>query len=163
NGHNKTGNEIVALLVNPVNSLNRLLEGKWGRYIDDYYAVDSSDINAEFDLGIRRFDAREGDFLEKGKNSIYGRLRFMYNNGQHNYKRPFDMFKVNFEVGTEDSTFIIAVNIRPLILGADFFISPRGVHFGSLNALYDFYNYDAFCYRAQSITYNWLSEFTYKD
>lgn len=84
NGHNKTGNEIVALLVNPVNSLNRLLDGKWGRYIDDYYAVDSSDINAELDLGIRRFDAREGDFLEKGRNSIYGRLRFMYNNGQHN-------------------------------------------------------------------------------
>lgn len=163
NGHNKTGNEIVALLVNPVNSLNRLLDGKWGRYIDDYYAVDSSDINAEFDLGIRRFDAREGDFLEKGKNSIYGRLRFMYNNGQHNYKRPFDMFKVNFEVGSGDSTFINAVNIHTLIRGAEFFKSQRGVHFGTLNAHYDFYNNDAFFYGAQSITYNWLSEFTYKE
>lgn len=162
NGHNKTGNEIVAFLVNPVNGLNRLLDGKWGRHIDDYYAVDSSDISAEFDLGFRRFDAREGDFLLKGKNSVYGRLRFLYNNGNHNYKRPFDMFKVNLEMGSGDSTFINAVNVHAMLRGAEFFKSQRGVHFGTLNAHYDFYNNDAFFYGAQSITYNWLSEFTYK-
>lgn len=162
NGHNKTGNEIVAFLVNPVNGLNRLLDGKWGRHIDDYYAVDSSDISAEFDLGFRRFDAREGDFLLKGKNSVYGRLRFLYNNGNHNYKRPFDVFKVNLEMGSGDSTFINAVNVHAMLRGAEFFKSQRGVHFGTLNAHYDFYNNDAFFYGAQSITYNWLSEFTYK-
>ncbi|WP_052258791.1 hypothetical protein [Sphingobacterium sp. T2] len=71
NGHNIIGNEIVALLVNPVNSLNRLLDGKWGKKIDDYYAADSSHISAEFDMGLRRFDTKTGDFLEKGKNSVY--------------------------------------------------------------------------------------------
>lgn len=163
NGHNTKGNELVAFLINPVNGLNRLLDGKWAKHIDDYYAVDSSNISAEFDLGFRRFDAREGDFLEKGKNSIYGRLRFMYNNGDHNYKRPFDMFKVNLEVGSGDSTFINAVNVHALIRGAEFFKSRRGVHYGTLNAHYDFYNNDAFFYGAQSITYNWLSEFTYSN
>ncbi|MCA5006613.1 DUF3943 domain-containing protein [Sphingobacterium bovistauri] len=163
NGQNKIGNEIVALLVNPVNSLNRLLDGKWGKKIDNYYAVDSSRISAEFDMGYRRFDAREGDFLEKGKNSLYSRLRFHYSNGDHNYKRPFDEFHVNFEVGNGDSTFINAVNVHALLSGAEFFKSKRGEHFGTLNAHYDFYNNDAFFYGAQSLVYNWNSQFRYKD
>lgn len=163
NGHNKIGNEIVALLVNPVNSLNRFLDGKWGKKIDDYYAVDSSRISAEFDMGIRRFDAREGDFLQKGKNSIYSRLRFHYSNGDHNFKRPFDEFHVNLEVGNGDSTFINAVNVHALLSGAEFFKSRRGEHFGTLNAHYDFYNNDAFFYGAQSIVYNLNSQFRYKD
>lgn len=163
NGHNMVGNEIVALLVNPVNSLNRLLDGKWGKKIDDYYAVDSSHISAQFDIGFRRFDAREGDFLEKGENSLYSRLRFHYTNGNHNYKRPFDEFNVNFEVGNGDSTFINAVNVHALLSGAQFFKSKRGEHFGTLNAHYDFYNNDAFFYGAQSLVYNWNSQFRYKD
>lgn len=163
NGHNIIGNEIVALLVNPVNSLNRLLDGKWGKKIDDYYAADSSHISAEFDMGFRRFDAKEGDFLQKGKNSIYSRLRFHYSNGQHNFKRPFDEFHVNLEVGSGDSTFINAVNVHALLSGAQFFKSKRGEHFGTLNAHYDFYNNDAFFYGAQSLVYNWNSQFRYKD
>ncbi|MBD1428888.1 MULTISPECIES: DUF3943 domain-containing protein [Sphingobacterium] len=162
NGQNMIGNEIVALLVNPVNSLNRLLDGKWGKKIDDYYAVDSSHISAEFDMGLRRFDAKEGDFLQKGKNSIYTRLRFHYSNGDHNYKRPFDEFHVNFELANGDSTTIQSVNVHALLSGAKFFKSKKGEHFGTLNAHYDFYNNDAFFYGAQSLVYNWNSEFRYK-
>lgn len=162
NGRNMVGNEIVALLVNPVNSLNRWLDGKWGKKVDDYYAVDSSIISAEFDMGYRRFDAREGDFLTKGKNSIYSRLRFHYKNGDHNWKRPFDEFSVNFEVGNGDSTFINAINVHALLQGAEFFKTKRGQHFGTLDAHYDVYNNDAFFYGGQSLVYNWNSQFTYK-
>lgn len=162
-GHNILGNEIVAFLVNPVNGLNRILDGKWGKKIDDYYAADSSHIYAEFDLGFRRFDDREGDFLYKGKNSIYSRLRFHYSNGDHDYKRPFDEFHVNLEVGNGDSTFVNAINVHALLSGAQFFKSRRGEHFGTLDAHYDFYNNDAFFYGAQSLVYNWNSHFTYKE
>lgn len=162
NGHNIIGNEIVALLVNPVNSLNRLLDGKWGKKIDDYYAADSSHISAEFDMGLRRFDTKTGDFLEKGKNSVYARLRFYYSNGDHNFKRPFDQFSVNFELGNGDSSRISTINVHALLYGAEFFKSKKGEHFGTLNAHYDFYNNDAFFYGAQSLVYNWNSEFRYK-
>ena len=162
NGHNVVGNELVALLVNPVNSLNRWLDGKWGKKIDAYYAADSSQISAEFDMGFRRFDAKSGDFVQKGKNSMYSRLRFHYSNGDHNYKRPFDEFHVNLEIGNGDSSLINAVNVHALLSGAEFFKTKRGSHFGTLNAHYDFYNNDAFFYGAQSIVYNWNSEFTYK-
>lgn len=161
-GQNVIGNEIVALVVNPVNSLNRLLDGKWGKKVDSYYVADSSVISAEIDAGFRRFDAKEGTFLSKGKDSFYTRLRFKYSNGDHNYKRPFDQFAVNLEAGSGDSTFINAVNVHALIYGAKFFKSQKGEHYGTLNAHYDFYNNDAFFYGAQSINYNWLSEFTYK-
>ena len=162
NGHNVIGNEIVALFVNPVNSLNRLLDGKWGKRVDDYYRADSSVISAEIDAGFRRFDAKEGDFLSRGKNSFYTRLRFKYSNGDHNYKRPFDQFSVNLEAGSGDSTFINAINVHALLYGAKFFKSQKGEHYGTLNAHYDVYNNDAFFYGAQSLNYNWLSEFTYK-
>jgi hypothetical protein len=160
--HNRLGNEIVATIVNPINGLNRFLDGKWGKKIDDYYGADSSVITAEVDLGIRRFDAKEGDFLNEGKNAFYGRLRFRYSNGDHNYKRPFDQFSVNLELGNGDSSFINAVNVHALLYGAKFFKSQKGDHYGTLNAHYDFYNNDAFFYGAQSLNYNWLSEFRYK-
>lgn len=106
--HNRIGNEIVATLVNPVNGLNRLLDGKWGKAVEDYYLVDSSVISAEIDVGLRRFDARDGDFINKGKNTFYGRLRFRYSNGDHNYKRPFDRFSVNLELGNgEDRKSVV--------------------------------------------------------
>lgn len=158
---NRIGNEIVAFIVNPVNGLNRLLDGKWGK-VDTYNSADSSIISAEIDAGVRRHDAREGDFLTKGKNTFYARLRFQYSNGAHNYKRPFDQFFVNFEVGDGDSTFINAVNVHALVYGAEFFKSKKSSHFGTLNAHYDFYNNDAFFYGAQSLNYNWVSEFRYK-
>src|SRR5690606_8706774 len=160
--HNRIGNEIVATFVNPINGLNRLLDGKWGKPIDDYYGADSSVIKAELDLGVRRFDAKEGDFLNEGKNAFYGRLRFIYSNGDHNYKRPFDQFSVNLELGNGDSSFINGVNVHALLYGAKFFKSKKGNHYGTLNAHYDFYNNDAFFYGGQSLNYNWLSEFRYK-
>lgn len=162
-GNNIIGNEIVALLVNPVNSLNRLLDGKWGKPVDKYYTVDSSTIHAVFDLGFRRFDAKDGEILQTGKNSMFGRLRFFYKNGEHNLKRPFDEFNVNLEVGNGDSTFINALNVHALITGAEFFKSKSGRHFGTLDANYDFYNNDAFFYGAQTLVYNWNSQYQFEN
>lgn len=162
-GTNNIGNEIVALLVNPLNGLNRALDGKWGKPIDKYYSVDSSHIHAIFDLGVRRFDAVDNEIVNTGKNSIFGRLRFFYKNGEHNYKRPFDEFSVNLEVGNGDSTFVNAINVHALLYGAEFFKTKRGAHFGTLDAHYDMYNNDAFFYGAQSLMYNWNSKFKYKN
>lgn len=162
-GRNIIGNEIVALLINPLNGLNRLLDGKWGKPVDKYYAVDSSVIHASVEVGFRRFDSKDNEIVETGKNSLFGRLRFFYSNGDHNYKRPFDEFSVNLEVGNGDSTFVNAINVHALLSGAEFFKTTTGKHFGTLDAHYDVYNNDAFFYGAQSLVYNWNSYFTYKN
>lgn len=158
NPRTKVSNEIGAFFVNPVNGLNRLLDGKWGK-VDAYNAADSSSVWAEVNIGVRRFDAREGDILEKGTNGSYGRLRLWYSNGPENIKRPFDQFYVNLEIGKGDSTFINAVNVHALLYGNKFFSTKKSEHYGVLSANYDFYNNDAFFYGAQSLNYNWNSEF----
>src|SRR5690606_11285823 len=113
-------------------------------------------------IGVRRFDAREGDILEKGKNGSYGRLRLWYSNGPENIKRPLDQFYVNLEFGKGDSTFINAVNVHALLYGNKLFKTKRGEHYGILSANYEFYNSDALFYGAQNLMYNWNSECRYK-
>lgn len=158
---NKRGNEITAFLVNPVNGINRWLDGKWGT-ADDYYLADSSVIVGAVDLGVKRLDSKNGDLIEKGKNAYFLRFRFFYNDGEHRLKRPFDQFSVNMEVGSGDSTFIQAVNVHALMYGHEFFETNNGQYYGLLTAHYDFYNNDAFFYGAQSLNYNLEAKYSYK-
>ncbi|SMG42491.1 DUF3943 domain-containing protein [Sphingobacterium psychroaquaticum] len=164
-GHRNPGsrvsNEIGAFFINPVNGLNRLLDGKWGK-ADPYNTIDSSSIWTEVNIGVRRFDAREGDIIHRGKNGSYARLQLWYSNGPQDIKRPFDQFYVNLEFGKGDSTFINAVNVHALLYGNEFFSTKKGRHYGILSASYDFYNNDAFFYGAQSLSYSWNSTFSYK-
>lgn len=160
NGHNKKRNEITGFLINPVNGLNRWLDGKSGS-VDDYYAVDSSMIKASIDIGARRFDTRFGDLIHRGKSSYSARLKLHYSNGDHNYKRPFDQFDVNIEMGKGDSSLINAVNVHATLYGTDFFNTKIGEYYGLLTAHYDFYNNDAFFYGAQSLNYNLMGEYHY--
>lgn len=157
----RVSNEIGAFFVNPVNGLNRLLDNKWGK-ADEYNKVDSSTVWTEINLGVRRFDAKEGDIIEEGKNGFYGRLRLWYSAGPENIKKPFDQFYVNLELGKGDSTFVNAVNVHALLYGNQFFSTRKGNHYGVLSANYDFYDNDAFFYGAQSLNYNWNSEFQYR-
>lgn len=159
--HRRTSNEIGAFFVNPVNGLNRLLDGKWGK-ADPYHAIDSSSVWVEVNAGVRRFDAKEGDILQKGKDGSYGRLRLWYQNGPDIVKRPFDQFYVNLEFGKGDSTFINAVNVHASLYGTEFFETKHSEHYGVLTANYDFYNNDAFFYGAQNLIYNWNSTFRFK-
>lgn len=161
NGRNKTGNEITAFLVNPVNGINRWLDGKFA-HVEEYNTVDSSIITGAIDVGARRFDARSGDLFNKGKTSYSARLRFNYTNGQHSFNRPFDQFSVNLEMGKGDSTFINAVNVHAMLYGNEFLETKRGNYYGIMSGHYDFYNNDAFFYGAQSLNYSLLSEYYYK-
>ncbi|WP_268230328.1 DUF3943 domain-containing protein [Sphingobacterium sp. UT-1RO-CII-1] len=162
NKNSRMSSELAAMFANPVNALNRWMDGNWGK-ADGYSLADSSTVWAEVNFGVRRFDAKEGDLLEKGKNGSYGRLRLWYENETNGKKKPFDQFFVNLEFGKGDSTFINSVNVHALLLKNDFYNNQRGDHYGVLSAHYDFYNNDAFFYGAQSLNYNWNSEFRYSN
>jgi hypothetical protein len=161
NGLNKKANETTAFLINPVNGLNRFLDGKSGS-VDEYYTQDSSVITASIDIGARRFDTRFDDLIDRGKTSYFVRLKFHYSNGEHNYKRPFDQFNVNFEMGKGDSSLINAVNVHAMLYGTEFFSTKSGEYYGLVTAHYDFYNNDAFFYGAQSLNYNLMGEYHYR-
>ncbi len=161
NPSSRVSNEIGAFFVNPVNGLNRLLDNKWGK-VDAYNAIDSSEMWAEVNFGVRRFDAQDGDFIRKGKNGSYGRVQLWYSQGPNNLKKPFDQFYVNLEVGKEDSSFINVINVHAMLYANRFLDSQKGKHHGALSANYDVYNNDAFFYGAQSLNYSWNSVFSYK-
>ena len=157
-GFQKQANEVVAFLVNPINGLNRLLDGKWGKY-EKRNLTDSSVITAEVDMGIRRFDTRVSNLLEKGKNAAYGRLRIIYSAGDSEYKKPFEEFYVNLELGSDDSSFVNSVNAYGVLYGEPLLIRLPGKHYGTITANYDFLYNEAFFYGGQSLNYNVLSTF----
>jgi len=147
-------------LINPINGLNRLLDGRWGRVVKGQ-VIDSSHVQAEFDLGVKRFDAKEGNIIEKGKNDIYARLKLLYTNGEVDQKKPFDDFYVNLEVGSDDSSFVNSLNVYASLYGKRIFKKLPGRHLGLVSANYDFIHNEAFFYGAQSVNYNVISNFTF--
>jgi len=154
----RQGKEIIAFMVNPVNGINRLLDGRWARKVKGA-VQDSSTLMAEFDLGYRRFDTKQFNLLERGKNDIFARLKLYYSNGDQDIKRPFDDFYVNLELGTDDSSFVNTVNVYASLYGGPVLKNIPGTHRGILSANYDFYHNEAFFYGAQSINYNIFSNF----
>ncbi|MDF2475857.1 MAG: hypothetical protein K0S24_1340 [Sphingobacterium sp.] len=152
--------EFLAFLINPINGLNRLLDGRWGRVVKGQ-VIDSSHVQAEFDLGVKRFDAKEGNIIEKGKNDIYARVKLLYTNGEVDQKKPFDDFYVNLEVGSDDSSFVNSLNVYASLYGKRIFKKLPGRHLGIVSANYDFIHNEAFFYGAQSVNYNVISNFTF--
>ncbi len=150
--------EILAMLVNPMNGLNRLLDGRWGNTVKGA-VIDSSLVHTEVELGIRRFDAKEHNVLSKGKNDIFARIKLIYTNDDLDKKKPFDDFFLNLEVGSDDSSFVNAVNIYASLYGNRIFSNWTGRHRGILSAHFDFLRNEAFYYGSQSINYNVLSNF----
>lgn len=150
--------EILAMLINPMNGLNRLLDGRWGNTVKGA-VIDSSLVHTEVELGIRRFDAKEHNVLSKGKNDIFARIKLIYTNDDLDKKKPFDDFFLNLEVGSDDSSVVNAVNIYASLYGNRIFSNWTGRHRGILSAHFDFLRNEAFYYGSQSINYNVLSNF----
>lgn len=155
----RQGKEVLAFFINPVNGLNRLLDGRWGRVVKGA-VVDSSKIRAEVDFGFRRFDAKNLGIIDKGKNDYFLRLGLVYTNDNIENKKPFDDFYFNFEVSSDDSSFVNTVNVYASLYGKRVLKNLPGRHLGILSANYDFYHNEAFFYGAQSMNYNIMSSYS---
>ncbi|QRY56555.1 DUF3943 domain-containing protein [Sphingobacterium siyangense] len=150
--------ELLAMLINPINGLNRLLDGRWGDKVKGA-VVDSSLVHTEVELGLRRFDAKEHDILNKGKNDIYARIKLIYTNDDLDKKKPFDDFFLNLELGSDDSSIVNAVNVYASLYGNRILSNLTGRHRGIVSAHFDFLRNEAFYYGSQSINYNVFSNF----
>src|SRR5665213_1363188 len=99
-GFKRQASEVLALVINPANGLNRLLDGKWGKIEPNSTERDSSKIYAEFDLGMRKYSINYG----KGYFGWYGHVKLLYGTPYENYKTPFSYIYVNTVFGKDDST-----------------------------------------------------------
>jgi len=152
-GFSRQMQEVLALLVNPVNGLNRILDGNWGRV---YYNRDDSvkpRIVVTLDLGSRRFSEREEDVLDKGHNELYMRLRLQYGDPYAYSKKPFQHFTVQVEAGASDSAYLNAAQVNGNLVQWPFHEGEHSIVAGAITMNYDYFHNSAFEYGGQSFTF----------
>lgn len=143
---NRKTNEVLALLVNPINGLNRILDKKWGRPVKKAEA-DTTPLNIEFDMGARKFRANNIN----NNFGLFGRAKITYGSIFNNYKRPFGFISINVEAGMDDSSMVNIASIYGSLYGWKIKNSKRDKHMALLTANYDFIRNEAFFYSGQSI------------
>lgn len=148
--------EICAMLINPMNGLTRLIDGRWGKVYGNSLEHDSSNVYIEFDLGERSFKINNSD----GSMGFYGHLKLIYGTPFENYKTPFSNIYVNAEFGADDSSKINIISAYGSVKGWLIGNTEKVRNLLMVSMNYDYINNEAFFYSAQSVRLNLSSAFT---
>ncbi|WCT14951.1 DUF3943 domain-containing protein [Mucilaginibacter jinjuensis] len=159
-GAKRQASEIAAFLIDPMNGLNRLLDGKWGK-VSTIPGTDLDTVSTigEIDLGARQINERSGNLFTKGKTGWYARLRLFYGDPYTASKKPFNNFDIKVELGADDTAKLNNVSVNGLLSSWEIKSNNREDQIMSLTANYDFYHNAAFEYGAQSVTFSLYSRY----
>lgn len=161
-GFKRQVNEVFAFLVNPINGFNRIVDGKWGKVMDNPIDRKPDIVSGELDMGSRRFSEKgSNDIINKGKNELYFRLRLQYGDPFKDVKKPFSNFNVTMEGGNNDSAKINTLRVSGFLHGwqLDGADSSTAEHVVNITTNYDFYFNSSFFYGGQSVNISLLSHF----
>lgn len=150
--------EVVGLLINPLNGLNRIIDGKWGRVHAN--ADSSTSLQAYLNLGIRRFGFRDMGVRSKGNNELLIRFRIVYGDKYKVSKIPFASFSAQVEAGGGDSSYMNNVQVSGALKTWRFMETPKHLHLYSITMNYDFIKNNAFEYGGQGFTFKLLSDWS---
>ncbi|GAA4322228.1 hypothetical protein GCM10023149_22430 [Mucilaginibacter gynuensis] len=157
-GFKRQVSEVMGFIVSPMNGLNRILDGKWGK-VSGLAKRDSSKISAEFDIGLRKFNADESNLITSGRFGWYGHARFIYGTPYEDYDTPFSNITINAEFGQDDSTKVNVISVYGSLAGWEIKSTGRTQHLAILSANYDYIRNEAFFYGAQSVKMNLYSNY----
>jgi len=157
-GFRRQLSETFALLINPANGINRILDGKWGKPARNLQR-DSSQITAEFDVGARTFNRESSNILHNKNYGWYGHAKLLYGTAYKDYETPFSNIAINVEVGKDDSSLVNMVSVYGSLKGWEIKSNEKLQHLLVLSANYDFLHNSAFFYGGQSVKANFLSEY----
>ncbi|RFM27332.1 DUF3943 domain-containing protein [Deminuibacter soli] len=147
--------EIAALVINPMYGFNRILDGKWGRVRrPDNPSLKRVTLHGLLDGGIRQYSEKESDLFKRGRNEWYAGLRFLYGDPFKDYRKPFDNFLLQLEVGGGDTAHINVVKVGGNLYGWQLSSTAKATHIGAITANYDYYRNSSFFYSGQSINFN---------
>jgi hypothetical protein len=158
-GFGRQMEEVAAFLANPMNGLNRLLDGKWGKVYGNTSDRDSSQVSMEADIGARRFSNITGNVKSNGKTGWFGRVKLMYGSRYKDFSTPFSNIFINVEAGRDDSTLVNNLSVYGSLAGWELQTGKDLQHVVILSANYDFISNEAFFYGAQSVKANLYSTF----
>jgi len=152
--------EVAALVINPVNGLNRILTGQWGRVHAD---PDSSvTVNAYLNVGLRHFNIHTQEQNTRGHNELYFRLRLNYGERFKVSDIPFESFYAQIEAGAGDSAYLNKVEVIGPLKTWLFREERNQLHLYSVTMNYDFIKNNAFEYGGQSIMFRLMSDWNKK-
>jgi len=164
-GFRRATQEIVGLLLNPVNGLNRILDKKWGR-VKPFSSQDPRPklVHTFMDYGGRFFSEKTKDFFKrKGNNEFYLRLRLLYGNPEEESRIPFSSFSMTAEAGASDSGYLNTLSVTGYLLRWRMKSNNNAKHMGVISMNYDFLKNNAFEYGAQSFRYSIISDWKTKN
>jgi hypothetical protein len=138
-GFKRQASEVFALLINPSNGLTRLFDGKWGNPISDPPMIDSTKMEAELDLGLRKFNVNNKDVFRDGHFGPYERFRLSYGSPHENMKEPFSNISITIEAGQDDSSKLNVVEVYGSLTGWKIY-SQNNTHLVVLSANYNYIN-----------------------
>jgi hypothetical protein len=154
-GFRRQAGEVFALLINPMNGLNRILDGKWGKVMRNSKERDSSIILSEFDIGQRKFNT--GIDETPPRLGWYGHIKLLYGTPFENYRKPFSNIGINTEFGKDDSSLVNIISVYGSLAGWEIANNEKFLHYAILSANYDYIHNEAFFYSAQSVKMNIIS------
>jgi hypothetical protein len=164
-GFKRQLSEVAGLIVNPMNGLNRIIDGKWGKIYGNTTERDSSKIGAEFDLGARIFNSQSVSPFEHGRLGWFARARLLYGVPNEGFRKPFSNISITAEVGKDDSSSVNVISVYGSLTGWD--VSPilndKLENLVILSANYDYIRNQAFFFGSQSVKFNLLSELKLTD
>ncbi|MCS3733026.1 DUF3943 domain-containing protein [Mucilaginibacter dorajii] len=160
-GFNRQLSEVAGFIVNPMNGLNRLLDGRWGKIYGNSVERDSSKVNAEFDLGVRTFNRKSTSPIAHSRFGWFGRARLLYGVPNEGFRKPFSNISITAEFGRDDSSAVNNISVYGSITGWDIskVDQDKSEMLLILSANYDYIRNEAFFYGSQSVKFNLISEY----
>ncbi|RYY36207.1 MAG: DUF3943 domain-containing protein [Sphingobacteriaceae bacterium] len=158
-GFKRQVSEVIAFIINPTNGLNRIMDGKWGKYGRNTIEHDSTKISAEFDIGLRQFGTGDVNLLKEGKFGWFARAKFLYGTRYEDYKTPFSNIYIAGEFGQDDSTYLNTINVYGSLTGWEVKSTEKLQSLAIISANYDFIRNEAFFYGGQSVRFNLFSDY----
>lgn len=160
-GIHRQMSELFAFIVCPTNGINRILDGKWGKVARNTQEVDSSKVNAEFDLGYRKFNSgTESLFGASGQSGWYAHAKLLYGTPYENFRKPFSNIIINAEIGRDDSTALNIVSVYGSIVGWQLDNHSDDIKYLLvISANYDYIHNVSFFYGGESVKANLYSLF----
>ena len=148
--------EVFGLLVNPLNGVNRILNGEWGKV---HGVVDTNHkLTAFLNVGSRHFNIKTYQQNLRGREEIYLRLRLLYGEKFEETSAPFDHFSAVIELGSGDSTYVNNLQVSGALhtwpMDRE---EENSRHLYTITMNYDFIKNNAFQYGGQSFTFKLLS------
>lgn len=157
-GRRRKMQEIMATLVNPVNGFNRLVDKKWGE-VSFTDPEDSLMVHLTVDAGARIVSKTAGQVFQQSRTELFGSVKMRYGDPFQNYKKPFDNFYIQVEVGNADSALLNTLWVQGSIWSKIVGGGDKSLKILRLTMNYDFYKNTAFEYGGQSLLLTWMARF----